>query len=285
MNRILLTAVAVLLVSSGLAVASDRHHHHFGGHYHRSHGYHYGLHSYSHRSHYGHSGISFGLSLLSRHYAYGSSYQRSYGYSYPSRYRYYSTPSYYSSRSYYVTPSYRYSYPTCQVQSVIVQPRSGVIVPQAPAPKKKIEPTPQAVPIAPPPPPAPNAVAPTARGVSVASHRRTQSPVVTNVRSNPYEATSELSALLGPQLSATAGRSLFADESVPFVVPVDEPAPIAATGPLFAPVTTSADRAATGSSQAVDSADNAGDCAVAGRRSEVGVGPADVHCHRRPAGV
>ena len=217
MNRILLTSAAVLLVSAGPAVAGGgHHHHHFGSHYHGSHGHHYGLHSYHHGGHhYGYSSLSFGLSL-SRSYGHGYSYPRNYGYSHPSRYQHYSTPSY---------RSYGYSYPSCAVQIAPVQPRREFIVPEAEPRRKRIEPVPQAVPPFPSPP---NADSLPIRPVSVASHRLTQSQAGTNVGGNSFQANSESSAVFGPQLSAAPTRTLISDESVPFVVPIDEPARVAA---------------------------------------------------------
>ena len=111
------TAVVAAVTTTGLAVASDRHHHHshFGSHYHRSHGYHYGLHSYTHsRGHYG-SRFGFGLSL-------GRSY-RNYGYTTPI----YNGYSYSSRNRYYSNPTYRYSSPSCVIQSTTVVPRREVI--------------------------------------------------------------------------------------------------------------------------------------------------------------
>jgi hypothetical protein len=86
----------------------------------------------------------------------------------------------------------------------------------------------------------------TNRAVSVALYRRTVFQAEASRGSDLLPANSELPAALGPQLSAAAARTLFSDESVPFVVPVDEPALVAATGPLLTPVPAPAGRSTTG---------------------------------------
>jgi hypothetical protein len=196
----------------------------------RSYGYsyprYYGYSSYSYPSRYRYYSAP-------SYYRYRYSYPRYYSYSYPSRYRYYSAPRYYS---------YGYSYPSCEVQSAPVQPQPKLIVPQAEPPQKKVEPAPQPVP---PPPPALNSNLQTTRSVSAALYRRTGLQVAANRDSDSFQTNDDPSAALGPQLSAAPVRTLISDESVPFVVPVDEPPLVAAAGPLLPPVPAPVDRSKT----------------------------------------
>ena len=222
MKQIFIMAATAVLTTAGLAVAGDRHHHHhhFGFHYHRSHGVHYGLHSYHHGHHHYRSGFGLGLFLGRSYRYYGYGYPRSYRYSYPYSYRYYRSPSY---------RSYSYSYPSCVVQTTRVAPRRPSYEPLTdPRKKRKVEPAPQ--PVAP-PRPHPNS------GSFENGRRETNSVAsVRNVRhssrqsqeqtKNQADVSPKITAI-GPQFSIPKVRSLLSDDSIPFVVPPNDDGPVA----------------------------------------------------------